>query len=466
MRRRFLLAFMSVMVVMLLAHDVPLALFVRSVERDRLIASLERDAFVIAGAAEDLLSDGEGADADLLRQTLELYHQREDAHVVVVDTQGLAIAVSDLGASVGDDYTNRPEVVAALAGDPVAGDRFSNTLGGDLVYVAVPVRSGPDIVGAVRITFDADVIAQRSNDTIGGIVLVAVISLVGAALMAIFLASSVTRPVTDLQRTTERLAAGDLSVRADDTHGPPEVRHLAASFNTMTQRLSELLDKQRSFASDASHQLRTPLTALRLQLEMAADTLGTDPDRAHLRLEAATIEVERLQRIIEGLLLLARGERTRGVTEVVNAAEVIRSRQAMWEPLAAEQGITVSADISADEVLAQCVPQGLDQMLDNLVDNALGVAPAGSHIEISLETAVLEGRSRVIVHVLDRGPGMTDDQIAHATDRFWRSPDAPYRGTGLGLAIVDQLAHASGGHLTLANRSDGGLDASITLPGA
>jgi len=465
MRRRFLLAFIGVMIVMLLAHDVPLALFVRAVERDRLIASLERDAFVIAGAAEDLLSEGDGADAELLGRTVELYQQRDGARVVVVDAQAVAVAVSDTSGAVGENYANRPEITAALGGEPVEGNRFSNTLGGDLVYVAVPVRSGPDIVGAVRITFDADVIAERSNDTIGGIVLVAVISLVGAALTAVFLASSVTRPVVDLQRTTERLASGDLSVRADEAEGPPEVRQLAASFNTMTQRLSELLDKQRSFASDASHQLRTPLTALRLQLEMATDALATDPERAHHRLEAAAMEVERLQRIIEGLLVLARAERTRAATEVVDVSAVIAARHAMWEPLAAEQDITIAIPADGAAALALAVPQGLDQMLDALLDNALGVAPGGSTIDITVETHHTESGPAVTVHVLDRGPGIAPEHLAHATDRFWRSPDASYQGTGLGLAIVDQLAHASGGHLTLTNRDGGGLDASITLPG-
>lgn len=463
MRRRFLFAFIGVMVVMLLAHDIPLTQFVRSVERDRLIASLERDAFVIAGAAEDLLSEGAGADAELLRRTVEAYHQRDGARVVVLDTSAIAIAVSDSSGSVGEDYSNRPEVSAALTGRPVAGDRFSSTLGGDLVFVAVPVRSGADIVGAVRITFDADVIAERSNDTIGGIILVAVISLVGAGLVAVFLASTVARPVIDLQRTTERIASGDLAVTADDNQGPPEVRHLARSFNTMTQRLSELLEKQRSFASDASHQLRTPLTALRLQLDLAAVALDADPESARHRVEAAAIEAERLQHIIEALLMLARSERTRGVTEAVDVVDVLRSRHAMWEPLALEQGVIVTCAVDLADPLVLVVPEGLSQMIDNLVDNALAVAPPGTSIDITVEPAQLDGRQCVVVHILDRGPGMTPEQLEHATDRFWRAPDAGYQGTGLGLAIVDQLAHASGGALTLANRPGGGLDAALTL---
>lgn len=467
MRRWFLISFISVMVVMLLAHDIPLASYVRAVERDRLIASLERDAFIIAGAAEDLLSDGVGADAELLRQTVELYHQREGAHVVVVDTAAVAIAVSDDQGTVGEDYSNRPEVIAAIGGEPVAGDRYSTTLGSDLVYVSVPVRSGADIVGAVRITFDADVVDERSLETIRGIAIVAIISLIGAAVTAVFLASSIARPLIRLQRTTERVAGGDLSTRAATDEGPPEIRHLAASFNTMTERVNGLLEQQRSFAGDASHQLRTPLTALRLQLEMAGDAVDTDPAVARRRLEAAANETERLQRIIEGLLMLARAERTVGSTDVVDVAATVDERLAVWESLAAESGITLTAAGAGEQpLMARCVPTGLGQMLDNLIDNALAVAPDTSTIEIAVEVSRTDGAEWIIVHVLDRGPGMTPEQIDHAIDRFWRAPDAPYGGSGLGLAIVDRLAAASGGRLVLTPRPNGGLDAAVHLPRA
>ena len=139
------------------------------------------------------------------------------------------------------------------------------------------------------------VIDDRASDTVRGIALVAFISLLGAGVAAVFIASTISRPILRLQRTTERVTAGDLSARAATDEGPPEVRRLATSFNTMTDRVKLLLDQQRSFAGDASHQLRTPLTALRLQLERAGDMIDDDPAGARQRIEAAGAETERLR---------------------------------------------------------------------------------------------------------------------------------------------------------------------------
>src|SRR6185436_1640822 len=113
----------------------------------------------------------------------------------------------------GDDFSNRPEIAAALTGQPAAGERDSSV--GPLVYVAVPVISGGTTVGAVRITFPASVIDERADDKTRGLILVGAISLLGAAVAAFFVATTITSPLRRLERSTERLAAGDFAARAD-----------------------------------------------------------------------------------------------------------------------------------------------------------------------------------------------------------------------------------------------------------
>ncbi len=465
MRLRLLAAFVGVALVILAAQDIPLARFVRSVERDRLLASLERDAFVIGGVAESSLSGDDDADPERLQASIELYQARNGADVVVTDDAGVAVAVSDDSARVGDDFSTRPEIAQALAGNPVTGERFSNSLGYDLAYVAVPVRSGPTVVGAVRLTYPASVIDDRASDTVRGIALVAFISLIGAGVAAVFIASTISRPILRLQRTTERVTAGDLSARAAIDEGPPEVRRLATSFNTMTDRVKLLLDQQRSFAGDASHQLRTPLTALRLQLERAGDMIDDDPSGARQRIEAAGAETERLQRLVEGLLMLARADRSGAAAVPVDVGALVHERVEMWAPLALERDLFVRAALTVPThgPMALAVPQALEQIVDNFLDNAIGIVPSGTIIELTVaETTDADGRW-VSVHVLDQGPGMTTEQLEHARDRFWRAADAPHQGSGLGLAIVDHLARASGGMLLLTNRPGGGLDAAVRL---
>ena len=228
----------------------------------------------------------------------------------------------------------------------------------------------------------------------------------------------------------------------------------------MAERLNGLIDQQRSFAADASHQLRTPLTALRLKLERARDLIHEDPVGAEARLAAAESEADRLGSIIEGLLLLARTEANTTATERVDVAAVARARTEHWMALAEESGVRIGYH-GAEHAAALALPGAVEQVVDNYIDNALSVSPAGGTIVVSVES----GARTVDLHVLDDGPGMSAEDRLRAFDRFWRGA-SPAGGSGLGLAIVAQLMAASGGAAELQARPEGGLDASATFPSA
>lgn len=462
MRWRLIAAFVGVTMVILAAQDIPLARYLRTVETDRVLASIQRDAFILAGTSEDALS-GEvaqsGQDQDALQSTVDIYGTRTGAQVVVTDDTGIAVAVSGDQARRGDDYSTRPEVAAALSGSTASGRRPSDTLGGDIIYVAVPVLSGALPVGVVRLTYSASDVDDRVSDKVRGIVAVGLISLGAAALAAALMASTIVRPLRRLQRATEQVAAGDFESRAIIDEGAPEIRGLAASFNTMTERISTLVERQRSFAGDASHQLRTPLTALRLQLERAAVNIDNDPDAASRDIEAASAETERLQRLVEGLLMLARADQAAMAIETIDVGDIVTERAAIWAPLADERGVRLTAG-SIASLTARAVPGALEQIVDNYIDNALNAGGPGNEITVSAAS----DNGWASIHVADRGPGMPTDQLQHAFDRFWRASSAGHDGSGLGLAIVRQLAEASGGEVGLANRTGGGLDASVRLP--
>ena len=459
MRWRLIAAFVGVTIIILAAQDIPLARYLRNVETERELAKVQRDAFILAGTSEDALS-GEGlTNTDALQTTVDVYRTRTNALVVVTDKTGIALAVSGDAARRGDDYSTRPEIAAALEGSPTSGRRASETLGGDIVYVAVPVLSGARPVGAVRLTYPATTIDDRVSSKVRGILVVGLISLSAAALAAALMASTIVRPLRRLRRATEQVAAGSFDSRAEVDEGAPEIRSLAASFNSMTEKISTLVERQRSFAGDASHQLRTPLTALRLQLERAAVNIDTDPDAARGDIEAASEETERLQRLVEGLLMLARADQGTVKTQPVDVADIVTERAAIWAPLADDRGVTVTAGKIAS-LTARAVPGALEQIVDNYIDNALNASMPGNEITVS----ALGDDGWATIHVADRGPGMPTDQLAHAFDRFWRSAVSTHDGSGLGLAIVRQLAEASGGDVALANRDGGGLDAIVRLP--
>ena len=166
--------------------------------------------------------------------------------------------------------------------------------------------------------------------------------------------------------------------------------------------------------ADASHQLRTPLTALRLRLENLEATM---PPAAAGDLRAAAAETGRLARLVDGLLTLARAEAAPSRREVVDLAAVVADRQAAWAPLAAEQDVELTVQ-PGPAAPVWAVPGALEQVLDNLLANALRVAPAGSQIEL----AIRQAGGWVELHVTDQGPGMPAEQRQRAFDRFWRGP--------------------------------------------
>jgi signal transduction histidine kinase len=452
MTRRLLLSYLSITAFVLLIIEVPLGIIFARAERDRLVAAVERDATVLATVVEDTLEAGATSGLDPVAAG---YQDRTGGRVVVVDRAGVTVADSDPPAPGRRDLSTRPEIAAALRGQHTVGSRSSSTLGGAFLYVAVPVASQGQVHGAVRITYPTSTVDARVRRVWLALAGVAVVVLGVVALVGFALARSTTRPLQALEQATTAVARGQLQARAPTDQGPPEARRLAAAFNDMAARLGWLLDSQRAFVADASHQLRTPLTALRLRLENLQETM---PPAAANDARAAAAETSRLARLVDGLLALARAEAGPTRREVVDLAAVVADRTAVWAPLAAEQDVALTLQPgSAAPVWA--VPGALEQVLDNLLANALRVAPAGSRVEL----AIRQVGGWVELHVTDRGPGMSAEQRQRAFDRFWRAPTLDRDGTGLGLAIVRQLLEAGGGTAELHPNPGGGLDAVARL---
>lgn len=468
MRRRLILAVVGLVAIILVVHDVPLRNHLTRVERDRVVTALERDAFILAAKSQRLLVAADPATAATaggtsLASLVQDYAATSSALVVVVDRDGLVQASTDRSIAVDQNYINRPEVASALLGNAVMGERRSETLGQPLVYAAVPVLTTDDVIGAIRLTYPKSVVDDRVESRVRGILVVALISLALAFVSSFIIATSVVRPLRRLRQRTDAIASGDLGARAE-LDGPPEIRDLAASFNQMATRVEQMLAEQRAFAGDASHQLRTPLTALRLRvdnaLSRAVDNPAAPTETLIDDLEAAVGELERLARLVEQLLALARTE-TAGLVGEIDVDEIVDGRLEMWGHLAEERGVTLLSSRTGG-LRARAMAGALEQIIDNFVDNALDYAPQGSTIRLDVERRDGE----VAVSVADEGPGMTAGQRERAFDRFWRGAESQNRpgGSGLGLAIVAQLAAASGGRVELLANEPAGLVARVFLP--
>ena len=459
MRRIFLASIVGVSCVLLVAQGAAVVSYVSASEQERIITEYERDAFILGGRVETLLETPGRVDPTL-EVLVNKYAASGNTQVIVVDSAGIGVLTSDPNElALGTDYSNRPEIASALLGNVTSGERWSDTLQSDLVYVSVPIINGSSVYGAVRLSFPHGEIDLAVADKTAILWWVAGGSLLLAAVLSFVVSGLVTRPLRRVESQVDALALGDFSGRLPEDAGPHEIRSLAVAFNSMASKLDSLIRQQRAFASDASHQLRTPLTALLLRIERAREALLLDPVSADARLGDAELEVERLTSIVEGLLAIARSEGGSHDVVPIDLAVLALDRVENWRALAEEREVTIAYE-GPDHAVGMALSSAPEQILDNLVDNAIGHSPLGTAVLVR----VRELNNEIELAVIDAGTGMTEDQCKRAFDRFWRA-DSTKDGSGLGLAIVKHLVELSGGSATLVPGLGGlGVVAAVRLP--
>jgi signal transduction histidine kinase len=451
MTRRLLLSYVSLTVLVLLSLEVPLAIIYAHSERQDLNAQAERAAGAVATLVEDNLENGLPVSSPLVTSAARRYGRATGGYVIVLDKAGVAQIDTARPSSIGRSYHDQPEVRAALGGRIASGRLPSSATAPGGHFVVVPVASGGEVNGAVILTYSTSSVEGRIHRywlTLAGI---AMIALAAAALVGWQFARRVTRPLRDVERAAGTAGAGDLAVRAP-VGGPPEVRSLAESFNSMIVKLESLMHAQEEFVADASHQLRTPLATLRLTLENLEYEVADPAD-----LETALREVDRLSRTVNGLLALARADREPPARQAVDLHALAEDRVALWSPLAHQRDLTLSSDVNQSWWVLVTADR-LEQVIDNLLENAIDVSPAGGTITITVSAA----GDWTELHIIDTGPGLTDEERTRAFDRFWRKGSTS-GGSGIGLAIVARLVRADGGEAELRPAPNRGIDAVIRL---
>ncbi len=436
----------------LIAFGVPLAVSLGDRVDSEVKAQARSQADLVAASAPELLEHSQRA---TLQRLVSSSAQSQRGRVIVVDHSGRVVADSAGPAEIGARYASRPEIAAALSGGTFQGNRPSQTLGAEILATAVPILRAGRPVGAVRITQSTAAVHRATRRSILGLVVLGGVILLLGAIAGALIARQTSRPIGRLEEAARRVEAGDLTATAP-VEGSSEQRTLARSFNRMTARLGRLLRGQQEFVADASHQLRTPLTGVRLQLEeLREDT--PEGDRRD-EIDAGIREVDRLSEIVNELLILSRaGERESPGEEfdVTQAADRARER---WQKTADEAAIGLIRESVGESESCWCARADFDRALDALIENAIGYSPDGSEVRI----VTAPGR----IEVLDSGPGLQAGEEEAIFERFHRgSASGGVRGTGLGLPIARELAEAWGGSVRIENRDMGiGARAVIELP--
>lgn len=428
MRRRLLMSTLAAAGLALILLGLPLSVAVRSL--------LTRSAFdVLQGEAEQaqVVLDRNAADSSDAGTILDLFAQRSAHRFTLLDRSGIVVV------DTGDDPA--PPGSQAMSPD-LQSARTSNGAGyhrGDTsVAVSIPVVVG-DARLILRVASTAEDLERQIKQAwlaIGGL---AVTALGGAALVAAYQGRRIARPLEALAESARRLGDGDFSARAPRS-GIAESDDVAAALDMTADRLGTMVARSRSFGADASHQLRTPLTALRLDIE----ALGASGSDAEL-VAAAMAETDRLESTIDELLVLAEAPRT---GETVNLGRLAAARLDAWQALARAEGRRVVFS-GAPVALVQARAAALGQCLQVLLDNAL------VHGEGTITVSVDDVEGGVRLCVADEGPGFPPRQGA---------PDARRHG-GRGLALARSLVEAEGGRLQIGRPQSGAI-VCLLLPAA
>jgi len=327
--------------------------------------------------------------------------------------------------------------------------------------LASPFRSADGerivIVATSLEAADAAVTRVRQALLIGGGVAVVL-----AALGAWVLAAAALRPVERMRREAAEISEHDSSAQLRVPTTRDEIAALGSTMNALLARLQGALSRQRAFVADAGHELRTPLAVLRMELEMAARPDRT-PDELRDAIAHAGKETERLARLADELLLLARADDDRGAPqrELVLLAPVLQRSADSMRPLADERAVNVVVVVDR-AIIAPMVADLMRQAVENLLTNALRYSSTGSTVTVRARVQ----RSDVVIEVLDEGPGFPPELLSEAFVRFRRADDARSRadgGAGLGLAIVLAVAQAHGGTAVAANRPGRGAVVTMTI---
>jgi signal transduction histidine kinase len=447
MTRRILLALLALTAAVLVAAVVPLALKSTAHDAQAYVYATEQTTHTVAAIAEDSITTHSNSSA--LRKTLNDYAQQGDA-VLVLDARrhvimregGLPVPWQRMAATALTQNEAVSQVVQArvVVAEPIWKDHSENPIG--MVVLERSTSQLNDITSALWLY----------------LALLAASAMVAAAFIAITFARWVSRPLVTMDGAARRLADGDLAVRASTGSGPPELRRMAATFNMMAGRLETLVHGHRALLADVSHQLRTPLAALRLRIDLLAADSGPS---AAAELAGAQGEIARLSRLVDGLLAAARAESLTEQRVVVNLITAAAERAAAWHPVADSADVKLLMDpaetSTASPAMVAVGAGHLEQILDNLLANAIEALDAGGLVTVTV--SMTDSGTQLVV--ADDGPGMSADERSRAFMRFFT---ASPNGTGLGLAIVHRLVTSNGGTARLSETPGGGLTVTLEFP--
>ena len=383
------------------------------------------------------------------------------SRILVTDAAGKVLYdTRETGSAVGK-YVLYAEVVQALMGNDTSSCIYQN--GAFRSRASSPVLYQNQIIGAVyAYEYDTEQAALLAGLQGNLLRLSAFIGVVVLAL-SLFLSMALTKKIGNLLTAIRQVREGAYSHRAQ-VSGRDEIAQIGQEFNSLTDRLQTTENARRRFVSDASHELKTPLAAIRLLSDSILQTDNIDPETTREFVADIGQEAERLSRITEDLLQLTRLDNSILDPPVaVDVLPVLEQVMRMMSLVAQEKGVDLTYE-AADGCTVLATKDEIHQVIYNLTDNAVKYSGAGGAVQVSLKAA----GNQVVLSVADNGAGIPEEDLPRIFERFYRVDKARSRaagGTGLGLSIVSDTVKRRGGTVSAATRPQGGAVFTVCWPG-
>lgn len=428
----------------------------------RLVDDLEAQGNLLADQVQsqpELARNPAALHAWLTRVNLET-----PARVVIVSRQGIVAAATEPEdqPTVGQPSTD-PGVAAALKGQVTEGSRLGENSSADIAYVAIPLAPEAKPLGVIRLSFHLADIESRLTEMRLAVVAGTVAAMLLAVLLGFLLAAALARPLQQLSRLARAVGAGDYAQRAS-LSGIREVDEVVRSFNQLSASLAQMVQSRKQLLSDITHELGTPLGALRAATEALESGALNEPDLSKQMLVGIDAELARLGRLSQSLndLSLERIEPRQLHRAPTDLRQILNAAVLRFQPEMEQATITFKCELSDSLPLVAVDPDRITQVINNLLGNARKFTPA--HGTVVLRSGY---DPKVLwFSVADTGMGIEPEDQMRVFQRFYRTPyaEAIQQGMGLGLAIANEIVRAHGGTIEVKSRRGEGATFTVRIP--
>lgn len=467
MKSKILWRFLGAYIVLIILAVFILNFFVSAKLQDyyeeKITEKLKSNSFLAA----DILSDFPLASEQKARDLAD----KLDARITIIDRHGGVLADSEKDWRLMENHSDRPEIIDSLEIGYGEITRFSDTLGFNMKYVAIPIKVNGDVRGVVRLALPLSEIETELRVIYKVVLLGGVIAILVAFLIGYFISKGITSPISQMTDIAERIAKGDFSKKAD-ARSQNELGALAKSLNKMADELQSQLESLKKlnrvrtdFVANVSHELKTPLTSIKGFIETLEDGALEDKENSKKFIAIIKKHAERISSIIDDLLSLS---------ELELGKDRLHKKEFDLKKLVDEVLLGFSHQISVKKHVLDVNVKGssfkinadrdkIEEVLVNVIDNAIKYTDNNGKISVDLS----ENKNDFLIQVQDTGIGIPKEHLDRIFERFYRVDKARSRqlgGTGLGLAIVKHIAQLHDGNIDIESIVDKGTKVTVSLP--